>query len=125
MARTAAGPAPEDLTARAKIRDVALLQFAEHGMRGATFRGIAEAAGVSVGLVQHHFGSKEELREACDAYALDTVRDLSSTSAAGRWATPVSWPRPSRPTFPCGATWHARSSTARRRRPACSTTWSR
>lgn len=81
MARSgrAAGPAPEDLTARAKIRDAALLQFAEHGTKGATFRGIAEAAGVSVGLVQHHFGSKEELREACDAYALDTVRELSST----------------------------------------------
>ncbi|WP_396452999.1 TetR/AcrR family transcriptional regulator [Actinomadura sp.] len=77
-------PAPEDLTARARIRDAALLQFAERGTKGATFRGIAEAAGVSVGLVQHHFGSKDELREACDAYALDTVRRLSAaTGGAG------------------------------------------
>ncbi|MGI5202002.1 TetR/AcrR family transcriptional regulator [Spirillospora sp. CA-108201] len=90
MARTgrAASPAPEDLTARAKIRDAALLQFAEHGTKGATFRGIAEAAGVSVGLVQHHFGSKEELREACDAYALDTIRRLSSTSAGEAMGDP-------------------------------------
>ncbi|SNS55691.1 TetR/AcrR family transcriptional regulator [Actinomadura mexicana] len=90
MARTgrAAGPAPEDLTARARIRDAALLQFAEHGMKGATFRGIAEAAGVSVGLVQHHFGSKEELREACDAYALDTVLDLTSTAAGEAMGDP-------------------------------------
>lgn len=67
-------PAAEDLTARARIRDAALLEFARHGVRGATIRGIAEAAGVSPGLVQHHFGTKEELREACDAYALETIR---------------------------------------------------
>ena len=66
--------AAEDLTARARIRDAALLEFAKHGVRGATIRGIAEAAGVSVGLVQHHFGTKEELRAACDAYALETIR---------------------------------------------------
>ncbi|NVI90223.1 TetR/AcrR family transcriptional regulator [Actinomadura sp. BRA 177] len=72
--------APEDLTARARIRDAALLLFAERGVKGATFRGIAEAAGVSVGLVQHHFGSKDELREACDAYTVDTVRRLSTAS---------------------------------------------
>ncbi|WP_131743150.1 TetR/AcrR family transcriptional regulator [Actinomadura roseirufa] len=72
-----ASPPPEDLTARARIRDAALLQFAERGVRGATFRSIAEAAGVSVGLVQHHYGTKEELRAACDAYALDVVRELS------------------------------------------------
>ena len=77
---TAADPAPEDLTARARIRDAALLLFAERGTKGATFRGIAESAGVSVGLVQHHFGSKDELREACDAYTLDTVRRLSAAS---------------------------------------------
>ncbi|WP_173390954.1 TetR/AcrR family transcriptional regulator [Actinomadura litoris] len=75
-------PASEDLTARARIRDTALLQFAEHGIRGATFRGIAEAAGVSVGLVQHHFGSKDALREACDAYALDVLRRLSAQSTS-------------------------------------------
>lgn len=81
-------PPPEDLTARARIREAALLQFAEHGMKGATFRGIAEAAGVSVGLVQHHFGSKDELRAACDGHALDTVRQISAASAAGGIADP-------------------------------------
>ncbi|MGI8335017.1 TetR/AcrR family transcriptional regulator [Actinomadura scrupuli] len=64
----------EDLTARARIRDAALLQFAERGVRGATIRGIAEAAGVSPGLVQHHFGSKEELRAACDTHAMEVIR---------------------------------------------------
>jgi AcrR family transcriptional regulator len=63
--------APEDLTARARIRDAALRMFAERGIGPTTIRDIAAAAGVSSGLVRHHFGSKEALRDACDAYAMD------------------------------------------------------
>jgi AcrR family transcriptional regulator len=66
-------PAFEDLTARARIRDAALRLFAERGMDGATIRDIAKAAGVSAGLLRHHFGSKEALRAACDSYALDQL----------------------------------------------------
>ncbi|WP_067469175.1 TetR/AcrR family transcriptional regulator [Actinomadura macra] len=90
MASTSRGrtPAPEDLTARSRIRDAALLQFAQHGIKGATFRGIAEAAGVSVGLVQHHFGSKDALRQACDAYALDVVRSNSTRSTTDEAGDP-------------------------------------
>src|SRR6266545_4002627 len=66
-------PASEDLTARARIRDAALRLFAERGTDGATIRDIARAAGVSAGLVRHHFGSKEALRDACDSYALDRL----------------------------------------------------
>jgi AcrR family transcriptional regulator len=69
------GLAAEDLTARARIREAALAQFAEYGFDRATIRGIAEAAGVSPGLVRHHFGSKNGLREACDAYVLQVLRD--------------------------------------------------
>jgi AcrR family transcriptional regulator len=65
----------EDLTARARIRDAALRCFTEHGFDRATIRGIARAAGVSAGLVRHHFGSKEELRAACDAHALQAAQD--------------------------------------------------
>jgi AcrR family transcriptional regulator len=65
---------PEDLTARARIRDAALDQFAKHGIKGATIRSIAEAAGVSTGLVRHHFGSKDGLRRACDEAVLDLFR---------------------------------------------------
>jgi AcrR family transcriptional regulator len=68
-----ARPAYEDLTARARIRDAALTLFAERGMDGATIRDIAKAAGVSSGLVRHHFGSKEGLRDACDTYALERL----------------------------------------------------
>jgi TetR/AcrR family transcriptional regulator, regulator of cefoperazone and chloramphenicol sensitivity len=76
-------PAPEDLTARARIRDAALLLFAEHGVGGASIRDIAAAAGVSSGLVRHHFGSKEELRNACDAYAMDQMVRLREQAVAG------------------------------------------
>lgn len=73
VAHPGGDPAFEDLTARARIRDAALRLFAERGMDGATIRDIAKAAGVSAGLVRHHFGSKEALRDACDAYALDRL----------------------------------------------------
>jgi AcrR family transcriptional regulator len=66
-------PAFEDLTARARIRDAAIRLFAERGAAGTTVRDIAQAAAVSPGLLRHHFGSKEALREACDSYVLDRV----------------------------------------------------
>jgi AcrR family transcriptional regulator len=68
--------AAEDLTARARIRDAALRLFADRGIAAATIRDIAAAAGVSSGLVRHHFGSKEALRDACDRYAMDRIEQL-------------------------------------------------
>ena len=73
MATSLGERAAEDLTARARIRDAALRLFAERGPGGATIRDIAKAAGVSGGLVRHHFGSKDGLRAACDAYALEQI----------------------------------------------------
>ena len=60
----------EDRTARAIIRDEALRLFAARGPDGVTVRQIAVAAGVSPGLVLHHFGSKEGLRQAVDEHVL-------------------------------------------------------
>jgi AcrR family transcriptional regulator len=71
------GPAFEDLTARARIRQAAIAEFAEHGYERATIRGIAATAGVSPGLLRHHFGSKQELREAVDAYVLQEIRRVN------------------------------------------------
>lgn len=68
---------PDDLTARARIRDAALREFGEKGYDGATIRGIADRAGVSSGLLRHHFGSKHELREACDEYLVKTMRAIN------------------------------------------------
>ena len=66
----------EDLTARARIRDAAIDLFAERGFGQATVRDIAQAAGVSSGLLRHHFGSKDGLREACDEYAMARTAEL-------------------------------------------------
>ncbi|MYW92740.1 TetR/AcrR family transcriptional regulator [Amycolatopsis rubida] len=68
---------PDDLTARARIRDAAMRHFGEHGFERATIRGIAVEAGVSLGLVRHHFGSKQALREACDAHLIKLLRQLN------------------------------------------------
>ncbi|WP_147919083.1 TetR/AcrR family transcriptional regulator [Ruania zhangjianzhongii] len=72
-----------DLTARARVRNVALRMFAEHGVAGASLRAVAQEAGVSTGLVQHHFGSKAGLRRACDEYAVGQYLELASGAAAG------------------------------------------
>jgi AcrR family transcriptional regulator len=77
-----------DLTARVRIRDAALEQFATHGFDGATIRGIAEAAGVSPGLVQHHFRSKDALRRACDQAVLELVRAKVAATRTGRISDP-------------------------------------
>ncbi len=81
---TAVGePAPEDLTAKARLRDAALRLFAERGIEATSVRDIANAAGVSGGLVRHHFGSKEALRDACDAYALAQLVRLKEQAVSG------------------------------------------
>lgn len=72
----------DDLTARARIRDAAIHLFGERGIEGASIRDIAAEAGVSSGLVRHHFGSKEALREACDQYAKERMLEVSEELAA-------------------------------------------
>lgn len=61
---------PDDRTTRAVIRDEALRLFAARGPEAATVRQIAVAAGVSPGLVVHHFGSKDGLRKEVDQHVL-------------------------------------------------------
>ena len=68
----------DDLTARARIREAALEHFAEEGYAGATIRGIARTAGVSPGLLRHHYGSKEALRAACDDHVFEALRQLNA-----------------------------------------------
>jgi len=58
-----------DLSARAKIREAALGLFGSAGF-GVSLRTVARAAGVSPGLVIHHFGSKDGLRSAVDQSVL-------------------------------------------------------
>lgn len=75
--------ATSDLTARAVIRDKALELFAARGPDAVTVRAIASAAGVSPGLVIHHFGSKEGLRAAVDEHVATVFDELFAQAAAG------------------------------------------
>jgi AcrR family transcriptional regulator len=72
-----------ELTAHARILRAALVSFASVGIAATTIRGVAGAAGVSPGLVQHHFGSKEGLRAAVDAFFLERASE-AVRDAAGR-----------------------------------------
>lgn len=58
----------------ATIRDAAMRRFAAQGVGGTTLRLIAKDAGVSLGLVQHRFATKERLVEAVDQYVFDVVQ---------------------------------------------------
>jgi AcrR family transcriptional regulator len=57
-----------------RIRDAALESFARDGVRATSIRGVAAAAGVSPGLVQHYFPSKAVLRAAVDAHVTEVAR---------------------------------------------------
>ena len=68
---------------RAAIIQAALEVFASRGCADATFQSIAQTAGVSVGAIQHHFGSKERLVEAVDSYVLQTIAAVMSQPEPG------------------------------------------
>jgi AcrR family transcriptional regulator len=73
----------EDRTARARIRDAAIVRFANEGVSGASLKAIAEDVGVSAPLVIHHYGSKEGLRVACDEYVAAVIRERKREVFAG------------------------------------------
>ena len=70
-----------DLTGRARIRDAAIECFARDGF-DTPFRAIAARAGVSSGLITHHFGSKTALRTECDAEVLRRYREVKEEGVA-------------------------------------------
>jgi AcrR family transcriptional regulator len=57
---------PDDLTARARIREAALELFAQGGVASTSMRSVAARAAVSPSLVVHHFRTKAGLRDAVD-----------------------------------------------------------
>jgi len=64
---------PDDSTTRARIRDAAILLIGRNGFAATSARGVATEAGVSAGLVIHHFGSMRELKNACDDFIITEV----------------------------------------------------
>src|SRR5665647_2163718 len=71
---------PDDRSTKARIRDAAIDCVAEHGVAATTARRVAAAAGVSTGLVIHHFGSMEGLRSECDEYVAAAIRRRTTES---------------------------------------------
>jgi AcrR family transcriptional regulator len=71
---------PSDPGTYARIRNAALESFASKGFVATSIRDVAAAAGVSPGLVQHHFGTKAGLRDAVNEHVIDvaveTFQDL-------------------------------------------------
>jgi AcrR family transcriptional regulator len=79
-----------DLTAYARIRNAALDGFATRGVSPTSIRHVATAAGVSPGLVQHHFGTKEGLQRAVNEYvvavAVEAFANLVSKDSQEAWS---------------------------------------
>jgi AcrR family transcriptional regulator len=65
--------ATEERSSIERIRTAALRSFATYGASATSLRPIAKIAGVSVGLVQHHFANKAGLVKAVDDYVLGVV----------------------------------------------------
>jgi AcrR family transcriptional regulator len=72
---SAAVASDDDLTAKARIRNAALELHGRKGEAGTTVREVAQAAGVTHGLVVHHFGTKDGLRRAVQRHVVNQVRD--------------------------------------------------
>lgn len=64
---------PAKPTSAEKIVEAALTVFADHGAHASTLKAVAEEAGVSIGRVQHHFKTKDDLVAAVDDYAIDLL----------------------------------------------------
>jgi AcrR family transcriptional regulator len=71
-----------DLSSGARIRNAALKLFADRGISASSIRAIAKAAGVSPGLVQHLFKTKNELQTAIEVYVFEKVAELGAASLA-------------------------------------------
>ena len=52
---------PSKIRGRQRLIDATLDSIGQRGYRGSSLRSIAETAGLSAGLVKHHFNGKEEL----------------------------------------------------------------
>jgi AcrR family transcriptional regulator len=67
-----------DLTGLARIRNAALELFARDGVAATSIRDVAKQAGVSPGLVQHHFSTKAALVEAVNEHVVAIATDAFS-----------------------------------------------
>ncbi|WP_394554370.1 TetR family transcriptional regulator [Agromyces sp. MMS24-JH15] len=69
-------------TTRDDLITAARVEFAEHGVRGATTRRIAARAGVDPAMITHHFGSKSGLWQAVLDLPIDPAKLLAPVRSA-------------------------------------------
>ena len=74
---------------RGRLIETALRLFAERGFDSVTIRDLASAADVSVGLINHHFGSKDGLRAAVDDHFIRQFEEALAFEPEGQAAGPV------------------------------------
>ena len=67
---------------RRKLLDSAVALFAEHGLGSTSVRDVAGAAGVSLAMVHHYFGSKDDLYDACITATYDELSAMQGELAA-------------------------------------------
>ncbi|MCM2393568.1 TetR/AcrR family transcriptional regulator [Streptomyces albipurpureus] len=72
----------DDLTAKARIRNAALDLYAERGEDRVSLRTVAAAADVTVGLVQHHYKTKNGLRSAVEQLVVDYYAQAISRASS-------------------------------------------
>jgi len=73
----------QDLTAKARIRNAALDLYASQGEDRTSMRAIAAAAGVTVGLLVHHYGTKDRIRDAVEDLIVDYFRQAIARAPTG------------------------------------------
>lgn len=66
---------------RRSLMEATLTCIARHGLHGATVRRITEEAGVTVGLVRHYFGNKDDMIRNAYAYLIGQLTAQASESA--------------------------------------------
>lgn len=98
----------ESLSGKERLLLSAMKLFGESGFDGVSVRDIANDANVSIGLIKHHYGSKEGLRQSVDEYFIkkfeafygegdEHVEDLSGEevlSTVDSWVANIAddWP---------------------------------
>lgn len=73
-----------DLTGKARIRNAALELFARNGAEATSLRSVASAAGVTVGLIVHHYGTKDALREAVEQVIVERFAEAIASVPVDR-----------------------------------------
>lgn len=76
-------PGPGDGSGREALLEATITVVANKGMRGLTFRAVADEAKVNNSLIAHHFGTRDGLIEAAFDWAIETsIQDSGIESFA-------------------------------------------